>query len=141
MKRFALSLLLPATFCLTGCADVKPTVPEGAIVIRGAGATFPNPLYQKWCAEYHTLHPGVVVEYQSVGSGKGVENFLAEAVDFGASDGALTDEQLKQVKRGAQLVPTAGGAITIVYNVPGLVGPLKLERDTYADIFLRKITR
>jgi phosphate transport system substrate-binding protein len=81
----------------------------------------------------------VAVAYAAVGSGEGIKRFLGEEVDFGASDAALTDAQMAAVRRGAQLVPTAAGAIAIVYNVPGVKAPLKLKRDVYVDIFLGNI--
>jgi phosphate transport system substrate-binding protein len=124
---------------VVSCGQVKKTVPEGTVHIHGAGATFPNPLYQKWCEDYHKLHPEVLVEYESVGSGKGAERFLAGDVAFGASDAALTDAQIEQSPRGAQLVPTTAGAVAVVYNLPGVKTGLKLKRDVYADILLGKI--
>ncbi|MCI0684079.1 MAG: phosphate ABC transporter substrate-binding protein PstS [Gemmataceae bacterium] len=118
----------------------KP-VPEGKVLLRGAGATFPNPLYQKWAEEYGKEQEAVVVEYASVGSGKGIEKFLEDSVDFGASDRALSDEQIGQAKRGALLVPTTAGMVVVAYNAEGLPKMLRLKRDVYADIFHGKITK
>jgi phosphate transport system substrate-binding protein len=132
---FALAVAL----AVSGCTEVKPTHPEGTVVLHGAGATFPNPLYKQWCEEYHKSHSDVAVEYAAVGSGEGVKRFLSEEVDFGASDGALTDAQMKEVRRGAQLVPMTAGAIAVIYNLPGVEAPLKLKRDVYVDIFLGNI--
>jgi phosphate transport system substrate-binding protein len=141
MRRQPLSILLALGLAASSCNLAPTTVPEGATVLRGAGATFPNPLYKKWTQEYHARHPDVVVDFQAVGSGKGVERFLAEAVDFAASDRAMTDAEMAQVNRGVLLVPATAGAIAIVYNVPGISTPLRLKRDVYVDIFLGTIKR
>lgn len=109
--------------------------------LQGAGATFPAPLYKKWREEYEKQHPGVKLNYDAVGSGEGTKRFLAGAVDFGASDAALKDEDMAAVQRGAQLVPVTAGSIVLAYNLDGLGGALKLKRDVYVDIFQGKITR
>jgi phosphate transport system substrate-binding protein len=122
----------------------EPTVrklPEGAVLLRGAGATFPNPLYQRWAEEFGKEQKAIVVEYESVGSGKGIEKFLDDRVDFGASDRALSDEQIAEASRGALLVPTTAGMVVLAYNPEGLPAALRLRRDVYVDIFLGKITR
>jgi phosphate transport system substrate-binding protein len=111
------------------------------VKIEGAGATFPALLYKKWIAQYGSQHPDVVIDYKDVGSGEGVRRFLAGSVDFGASDGALTDEQMNAVTRGARLVPMTAGMVVVAYNLSGLGGDLKLIRDVYADIFLQRITK
>jgi phosphate transport system substrate-binding protein len=133
----ALGLLLTA-------ADpaAAQTTPAGSkVVLQGAGATFPAPLYKKWIGVFTAQNPDVAVEYKEVGSGEGVQRFLAQTVDFGASDGALTDEQMARVANGARLVPATAGMVVLVYNLPGLGGDLKLSRAVYADIFLRKIVK
>jgi phosphate transport system substrate-binding protein len=112
---------------------------SGKVRLEGAGATFPAILYKKWIALYTAQNPDVVIDYKDVGSGEGVRRFLARSVDFGASDGALTDEQMAAVAGGARLVPLTAGMVVLAYNVPGLGGELKLSRDVYADIFLHKI--
>ena len=112
-----------------------------AIPLHGAGATFPAPLYKKWIETYQKDHPKVLINYDVVGSGEGTEKFLAGAVDFGASDAALSDEEIASVTRGAQLVPITAGSLVLAYNLPGLGGDLKLKRDVYVDIFLGEITR
>lgn len=116
-----------------------PPAPAGAVALHGAGATFPAPLYQKWITVYRQQHPSVTIDYQAVGSGEGTKQFLANAVDFGASDAALSDEQIQQAKPGATLIPATAGAIVLAYNLPDVTGPLKLSREVYADIFLGKI--
>ena len=109
--------------------------------LEGAGATFPAILYKKWIALYTAQHPEVAIDYKDVGSGEGVRRFLAGTVDFGASDGALTDAQMAKVAGGARLVPVTAGMVVLAYNLPGLAGPLKLSRDVYADIFLHRIVK
>ena len=89
---------------------------------------------------YQKRRPQVVVSYEAIGSGEGTKQFLAGAVDFGASDAALSDEQMTAVTSGAQLVPVMAGSIVLAYNLDGLGGPLKLSSAVYADIFLGKIT-
>ena len=108
--------------------------------INGAGATFPNPMYQKWFSEYHKLHPDIQFNYQSIGSGGGIRQVLAQTVDFGASDGPMTDEQLSEAKVKILHIPTVLGAVVPAYNVPGVSGELKLTPEALAGIFLGKVT-
>jgi phosphate transport system substrate-binding protein len=108
--------------------------------LSGAGATFPAPLYQRWAVEYNKQVPAIKVNYQSVGSGAGVKNFLQGVVDFGASDAAMTDEEMAKSPRGAVLVPATAGSVVMAYNLEG-VPALKLTREALAGIFLGKITR
>ena len=108
--------------------------------LSGAGATFPAPLYQRWAVEYNKQVPAIKVNYQSVGSGAGVKNFLQGVVDFGASDAAMTDEEMAKSPRGAVLVPATAGSVVVAYNLEG-VPALKLTREALAGIFLGKITR
>jgi phosphate transport system substrate-binding protein len=116
-----------------------PVATDERVALRGAGATFPAPLYRKWIDIYTKANPNVAIEYQDVGSGEGTKLFLDNAVDFGASDSALSDEQIGQAKTGATLVPTTAGAIVLAYNLPDVEGALKLSREVYADIFTGKI--
>ena len=108
--------------------------------LNGAGATFPNPIYTKWFAEYHKLHPDIEINYQSIGSGGGIRQIMAGTVDFGASDVGMTDEQLKQSKTPIQLIPTVMGSVVPAYNIPGVKEELKFTPDILAGIFLGKIT-
>jgi len=108
--------------------------------LNGAGATFPYPMYSKWFSEYHTAHPDIEINYQSIGSGGGIRQVLAGTVDFGASDGPMTDEQLSQSKVKILHVPTVLGAVVPAYNVPGVSEELKFTPDVLAGIFLGKIT-
>ncbi len=108
-------------------------------MLRGAGSTFGAPLYKKWIEIYTKQHPNVAIEYAVVGSGEGTVRFLEHTVDFGASDAALTDEQIAGVRAGVKLIPVTAGMVVLAYNLPGLAGPLKLSRDVYTDIFAGKI--
>lgn len=108
--------------------------------LNGAGATFPNPMYQKWFSEYHKAHPDIQFNYQSIGSGGGIRQVLAQTVDFGASDGPMTDEQLSQSKTKILHIPTVMGAVVPAYNVPGVSGELKFTPEALSGIFLGKIT-
>jgi phosphate transport system substrate-binding protein len=134
-------LMLCSSWAACTDTSASKTPPPGVLQIRGAGATFPAPLYKKWLEAYMKQHPDVLLHYDSVGSGEGTKQFLANAVDFGASDAALSDEEMARVSRGVQLLPVVAGSIVLAYNLEGLGGALKLTRDVYVDIFLGKITR
>lgn len=106
--------------------------------ITGAGATFPYPIYSRWFSEYSAAHPGVEINYQSIGSGGGIRQVSAGLVDFGASDAVMTDEQLAASKNKLIHIPTVIGAVVPVFNVPG-ASNLKFSSDVLAEIFLGKI--
>jgi phosphate transport system substrate-binding protein len=108
--------------------------------INGAGATFPYPMYSKWFSEYHKAHPDIQINYQSIGSGGGIRQVLAGTVDFGASDGPMSDEQLSQAKTKILHVPTVLGAVVPAYNISGVSGEIKFTPQALAGIFLGKIT-
>jgi phosphate transport system substrate-binding protein len=110
------------------------------LMINGAGATFPYPLYSKWFFEYQKMNPGVAFNYQSIGSGGGIRQLLDETVDFGASDAPMSDEQLKKSKFPILHIPATLGAVTITYQLPELHTPLKMTGAIIADIFRGKIT-
>src|SRR5208283_4702678 len=110
------------------------------MLINGAGATFPQPIYTKWFDQYSKIDPSVRFNYQGIGSGGGQKQILAETVDFGASDGPMSDENLAKAPRTLWHIPTVAGAVVITYNLPG--NPtLKLDGPTLANIFLGKITK
>ena len=115
--------------------------PAWAQNINAAGATFPYPIYSKWFDEYHKLHPNVQINYQSIGSGGGIRQLLDKTVDFGASDGPMTDEQLQQAGFKILHFPTVLGADVPSYNVPGVTAELKFTPQALAAIFLGKITK
>jgi len=122
-------------------APVTGPVDGEAKTLNGAGATFPQPLYSKWFDEYAKL-TGVQVNYQGIGSGGGIKSISDQTVDFGASDGFMSDEQLAAAKGGEILhIPTAIGAVAITYNVPGVTKPLRFTGETIAGIYLGKITK
>ena len=111
--------------------------------LNGAGATFPNPIYSRWFSEYAQQHPNVHINYQSVGSGAGIRQVTEKTVDFGASDGPMTDQQLADAKaKGVVLfhIPTVLGAVVPVYNLPGITQDLHLAPEVIAGIYLGKIT-
>ena len=112
----------------------------GQTTLNGAGATFPYPMYSKWFNEYHNLHSDIEINYQSIGSGGGIRQVLAGTVDFGASDGPMSDEQLSQAKIKILHVPTVMGAVVPAYNIPGVPEEIKFTPDVLAGIFIGKIT-
>lgn len=112
-----------------------------SVDLTGAGATFPYPIYSKWFSDY-AQNTGVKINYQSIGSGGGIRQLSEQTVDFGASDGPMSDQELAGAKGGAVLhFPTVMGAVVITYNVPGVTRPLNLSGDLIADIFQGKITK
>ena len=115
-------------------------LPEASL-INGAGATFPYPIYSKWFDAYHKLHPDIQINYQSIGSGGGIRQVLAGTVDFGATDGPMTDEQLGKAKMQILHFPTVLGAVVPTYNIPGVSQALKFTPEALAGIFLGKITK
>jgi len=123
----------------------KPVVPEGGILLQGAGATFPSVLYAKWFSTYQADHPKDVIAYDAVGSGEGIRRFTGQnvkdedKVDFGASDAAMRDEEMARVPGGAILVPLTAGSVALAYNLPGVAADLRLSRDAYAGIFMGQI--
>ncbi len=123
---------------LAGLALALPVM--GQTTLNGAGATFPYPMYSKWFSEYNKLHPDVQINYQSIGSGGGIRQVLNGTVDFGASDGPMSDEQLAQSKTKILHIPTVMGAVVPAYNVPGISGEIKFTPEALAGIFLGKIT-
>jgi phosphate transport system substrate-binding protein len=107
--------------------------------LNGAGATFPYPIYSKWFAEYNKQQPDIQINYQSIGSGGGIRQVTTGTVDFGASDGPMTDEQLSQVKGKLYHIPTVLGAVVPAYNIPGVKQSLTFSGDTLAKVFLGQI--
>ena len=125
---------VPAAGCGTGGAAGEPVV-----ALQGAGATFPAPLYKRWFREYYATHPHVRVSYQAIGSGAGVRQFTAGLVDFGASDAAMTDDELKAYKGEVRMLPVTAGSVAVAYHLPGWDGELRLSRGTLAGLFLGDI--
>ncbi len=117
------------------------TVTAYAQNITGAGATFPNPIYQRWFTEYSRLHPDVKINYQSLGSGAGIKQVSEGTVDFGASDAIMTPQQISDSKVKVMAIPTVLGAVVPVYNLPGVNQEIKFSQDAIAGIYLGKITK
>jgi phosphate transport system substrate-binding protein len=138
MKRFVAILLVSVAVLFILRA-------QGALLINGAGATFPYPMYSKWFDEYHKKNPSVEINYQSIGSGGGIRQVTEGTVDFGASDGPMNDDQLKayQEKHGFPILhfPTVLGADVPSYNIPGVTGELNFTPEALAGIYLGKITK
>jgi len=140
-----------ATALLTACGggNTQPVTAENggassgsqAQQINGAGATFPYPIYSKWFSEYNKLHPDIRINYQSIGSGGGIQQLINQTVFFGATDGPMTDEQLKAAPGPILHFPTVLGAVVPVYNIPGVTDELKFTGPVLADIYLGKITK
>jgi phosphate transport system substrate-binding protein len=114
---------------------------HAVLLINGAGATFPYPIYSKWFDIYAKQEPNVRFNYQSIGSGGGIRMLSNRTVDIGASDAPMTDDQLKAAPGHILHFPSVLGAVVIAYNLPGFNGTLKLDGPTIADIFLDKITK
>ncbi len=131
-------LLLISVACSPGSTGTQP---GGVIALQGAGATFPNPLYQKWVSEYGKANSNIRIDYQSIGSGGGIKQIQSETVDFGATDAPMTDEELKGAPAALLHIPTVLGAVVLTYNLQGVSAPLRFSGDVVADIFLGKITR
>ena len=139
MKRTALLLAV----VLFGCS--LAVLAQSGLLINGAGATFPYPIYSKWFDVYHQKNSSIDFNYQSLGSGAGIRQIIEGTVDFGATDGPMNDEQLKafQDKRGTQILhfPTVLGADVPTYNIPGVSASLNFTPEALAGIFLGKITK
>jgi phosphate transport system substrate-binding protein len=134
------SVFLFALACSPGGSGGSGTT-GSTINLQGAGATFPNPLYQKWLSEYGKLHSNVRIDYQSIGSGGGIKQIKEQTVDFGASDAPMKDEDLKSAPGELLHVPTVLGAVVITYNHPEAAKPLRFSPDVIADIFLGTIKK
>jgi phosphate transport system substrate-binding protein len=141
MKRLFgfLALILLCAFWMGATAAPQ------TILINGAGATFPNPIYSKWFDTYHKLFPSIQINYQPIGSGGGIQQVTEGTVDFGATDGPMTDDQLKayQTKHGNEILhfPTVLGGVVPTYNIPGVTQELNFTPEALSGIFLGKITK
>ena len=144
------SLLFVALFGLVACAKSTDSSAPGAkstaapakgeaVKLMGSGASFPAPIYDRWFKEFSKKDGQITVDYQSVGSGQGVKSFVAGHTDFGASDAAMTDEEIKEAKDNVLLLPMTAGSVVLAYNLEG-VAELKLSRAAYSSIFAGKIT-
>jgi len=143
-RKFQLAVLFLAAaafLVVAACAPKGSSGPNATINLQGAGATFPNPLYQKWLSEYGKLHQEVKIDYQSIGSGGGIKQVQSQTVDFGASDSPMKDEDLKAAPGEILHVPTVLGAVVITYNLSGVPSALRFSPETIADIFLGKVKK
>jgi len=134
------SLRTLAVAAAAACALVTAVAAQ-ATRINGAGATFPNPIYQKWFSEYTKLHSNVEINYQPIGSGGGIQQVSKQTVFFGATDGPMTADQMNAAPGKLLHFPTVLGAVVPVYNLPGVSAELKFSGPVLADIFLGKITK
>src|SRR5213083_2780321 len=132
MKAPLLALATALTLAAPAAAQVK---------LNGAGATFPNIIYQDWMLTYNKAHPDVQLNYQSIGSGGGIRQFSDGTVDFGGSDAPMSDSAIAAIQGNVLHIPTVLGAIVIAYNLPGVSQQLKFTPDVIADIFLGKVTK
>jgi phosphate transport system substrate-binding protein len=127
---------------LAGCGKPsRPATGATSVTLNGAGASFPYPLYSKWIAEYAKVAPQVRINYQSIGSGGGIQQLKAGTVDFGASDAPLSDEEMKLMPGPVVHIPTAAGAVAVVFRFAAFKGPLRLTGPVLAAVFLGDITR
>lgn len=152
MKRF---LAAAAVFCflaaaVTGCGGGQGGQQTGAeqpqdsgkkVLLNGAGASFPYPLYSRWIDAYGKMEKNVQINYQSAGSGAGIKQFSEQVIDFGGTDATMSDEQLAKAPGEVFHIPTVMGAVAVIYNLPGVTGKLRLSPDTLADIYLGKIKK
>lgn len=145
MRRLGAGVALLAAVTAAACSgSSQPPASQssgGVVQITGAGATFPNPLYSKWFSDYNKLHPEVQINYQSQGSGAGIRQLISRTVFFGATDGPMTDEQLKAAPDRILHFPTVLGAVVPVYNLPNFSGEVKMTGPMLADIILGKIKK
>src|SRR5438477_5471833 len=123
-----------------GMLSSGPTAAADALLINGAGATFPYPIYSKWFDEYHKLHPDIQFNYQSIGSGGGIRQISQRTVDFGATDGPMKDSDLENAKGTIMHLPTVLGAVVPVYNLEGVTGKINFTQKAISGIFLGQIT-
>ncbi len=137
--RALLGVVIAGALAAGAFNGVQPASGAGIITLTGAGATFPYPLYSRWFAEYNRAHPEVRINYQSIGSGGGIEQVKKGTVDFGASDAPLNDTQLKEMGRPILLIPTVAGAIAMTYNLPGVGTGLRLSSQNVAALYMGEI--
>lgn len=131
---------------ILGIAFLAGTVSAQQVLINGAGATFPYPMYSKWFNGYHQKYPNIQINYQSIGSGGGIQQVTAGTVDFGATDGPMNDKQLQEFKdkhdgSGILHFPTVLGAAVPAYNLPGLTAPVNFTQEALAGIFLGTVKK
>src|SRR5271168_4718250 len=134
-------LMMLAVALTTALTAPRAAAQGGTVLLNAAGATFPYPIYSKWFDVYHTAHSNIQINYQSIGSGGGIRQLLAGTVDFGASDGPMSDDQLAQAKFKILHFPTVLGAVIPTYNVAGVGTDLNFTQKALAGIYLGTITK
>jgi phosphate transport system substrate-binding protein len=146
MRSFTIAIATSLTVVAAACsgggdAATSDSISTSGVDLNGAGATFPYPIYSKWVADYATAN-GVRINYQSIGSGGGIRQFSEGIVDFGATDGPMSDEEMTRTRHGAALhFPTVLGAVVMTYNLPTVTAPLRLTGEVIGDIYMKKITK
>ncbi|HYX52604.1 MAG TPA: phosphate ABC transporter substrate-binding protein PstS, partial [Candidatus Limnocylindrales bacterium] len=142
-RYFAIIAALLASVVLPGCNSQKASdgSSTGAITITGAGSSFVAPIMERWIADYRNTHPNVQITYQSIGSGGGIQQLKKQLIDFGASDAALSDDQLKDMPVPVVQIAESAGPVCITYNLPDLKQPLKLSSSALAGIFMGTIKK
>ncbi len=133
-------MIAVAALAMVGCGGPSSSS-GGEVRIQGAGATFPNTLYQKWFSDYNKAHPNVKFDYQSIGSGGGIKQIVERTIDFGGSDAPMKDDDLKKAPGEILHIPTVLGAVVVTYNLPGVTTELKLTPEAIAGIFLGNIKK
>src|ERR1043166_6096331 len=132
---------IKTALAVIGVTTLLATAGAQTVQINGAGATFPYPIYSKWFSEYNKLHSNVQINYQSIGSGGGIQQVTNQTVFFGASDGPMNDAPLKAAPGPIMHFPTVLGGVVPVYNIPGVTTELKFTGPVLADIYLGKIKK
>jgi phosphate transport system substrate-binding protein len=142
------SLLLCAALATAGCSGQKLGQSDGSsstsgnVTMQGSGSTFVKPMMDKWTSEFGKLNPGIRIDYSGTGSGAGIKAIQSRTADFGASDAAMSDDELSQTTGGEIVhIPVVLGAVVLTYNLQGVEQPLKLSPELIADIYLGKIRR
>jgi len=128
-------------FILAAALGLVAAPLAGQVRLNGAGATFPNIIYQTWILTYNQKFDNVEINYQSIGSGGGIRQFSDKTVDFGGTDAPMTDSAITAIQGNGLHIPTVLGAVVATYNIPGLSAAVKFTPDVLADIFLGKITK
>ncbi len=126
---------------ILAAAFIIVSVSAGTLEIKGSGATFPAPLYFGWIQSFEEANPDIQIDYAAVGSGQGIKDFVAGDVHFGASDAAMSDDEIAQVDGAVSIIPATAGSIVLAYNIPGLTETLRLSRDALIGIFSGEITQ
>ena len=140
-KRVCTVIMVMVLGLVWACGRPATEAKPPKLKIAGAGATFPYPLYKEWLQDYNKAHKELDISYDPVGSGEGIRRFVKQEIDFGASDAAMSDEEMGKVERKVKLIPATAGIVVLAYNLKGLNGTLKLPREVYVAIFAGDIKK